>query len=71
MVVNFKTRKISRDASKLTRTSTLKKKKALDMMRLFKKPSLKGSKIGTNSIIIPKIDRILRSYNVGLACFQT
>jgi hypothetical protein len=70
MVVNFKTRKISRDASKLTRTSTLKKK-ALDMMRLFKKPSLKGSKIGTNSIIIPKIDRILSSYNVGLACFQT
>jgi hypothetical protein len=26
------------------------------MIRLFKKPSLKGSKIGTNSIIIPKID---------------
>jgi hypothetical protein len=41
------------------------------MIRLFKKPSLKGSKIGTNSIIIPKIDRILRSYNVGLAYFQT
>ena len=50
MIVNFKTYKINQNTCKLTLTHILYIKKKIDMIRLYEKPSLKGSKIDINSI---------------------